>query len=67
MSTDTYRGWDIAPPRWPKPWTATGPNFDADCDAGGNWTTSGGSVDADTREALLVKIDRWIEDNPDED
>lgn len=65
MMTDTYRGWEIEPPRWPKPWTATGPNYDAwtGDEEGGGWLDNGQKADAPTREALIEEIDIWFEEN----
>lgn len=62
---DTYRGWEIEPPRWPKPWTATGPNYDAwtGDEEGGGWSHNGHCADAPTREALIEEIDIWFEEN----
>ncbi len=60
---DTYRGWEIEPPRWPKPWTATGPNYDASYEGPEDgWVSNGHCADAPTREALLEEIDIRIEE-----
>lgn len=63
-SPDSYRGWTIEPPRFPEPWTATGPNFDASWKGPeGGWFTSGGCVRANSREKLCREIDIWIAEN----
>jgi hypothetical protein len=61
---DFYRGWTIEPPHWPKPWTATGPNYDAwtGDEEGGGWSDNGHKADAPTREALIEEIDIRIEE-----
>lgn len=63
MTSDTYKGWTISPARWPEPWTATGPNYDAWwCCQEDGWDDNGQTVSAATREDLLIEIDFWIEE-----
>jgi hypothetical protein len=64
---DTYRGWDITPPRWPVPWIAVAPDYDASWEGEEDgWVSSGGIVNAASREALLVEIDAYIEEHGDD-
>lgn len=65
---NAYRGWDIGYECKPIPsrvfdWTATSPDFDADCDQDGFFICSGAQVNAATREELIEEIDRWHEEN----
>jgi hypothetical protein len=63
MTADIYRGWLISPPNWPKPWTATGPDYDASYEGPEDgWVASGGSADAPTLNALLAEINAQIEE-----
>jgi hypothetical protein len=60
---DTYRGWPISPPDRFSPWTATGPDFDANYQGEEDgWVGNGYSAWAWTREALIAEIDAWLED-----
>lgn len=63
MGADLYKGWTITTPRWPVPWTATGPNYDASWEGEEDgWVATGGHAFAQTREQLIVEIDNCIED-----
>lgn len=62
---DTYRGWSIS---WDYGrFTATGPNYDASWEGEEDgYVTSGGSVEARTRDDLIAEIDAWIEEHPED-
>jgi hypothetical protein len=60
--TDTYKGWSIDYDAKPIPhrgfdWTATSPDYDADCDEDGFFVCAGQHVSAATLEDLMVEID----------
>lgn len=59
---DTYRGWTIS---WDYGrFHATGPNYEASWEGEEDgWVASGGSVEARTRDDLILEIDAWIEEN----
>lgn len=67
MTPTSYKGWDIAYSLTPIPirdfdWSATSPDFDADCDQDGFHICSGQQVHAATYEALLEEIELAILD-----
>lgn len=60
-----YKGWRIDFDLKPIPardfdWTATSPDFDADCDQDGFYRCSGEQVNAATYEELLEEIENAI-------
>lgn len=62
----SYKGWAIShnPPPIPfrgADWTATSPDFDADCDQDGFFICSGTQVHAETYDDLLLAIDEQLE------
>jgi hypothetical protein len=61
----TYRGWSIS---WDYGrFTATGPNYEASWEGEETgWIPTGGAVEARTREDLLMEIDAWIEEHPED-
>lgn len=66
MTQDAYRGWSISydPPPIPyrgADWTAVHPDYDAWTEDG-SWTDNGMKVSAASREALIIEIDDWLED-----
>jgi hypothetical protein len=62
---DIYRGWKISRGGWPEPaWSATSPNYDASYEGPEDgWVDNGEKADATTREALLIEIDAWFDEN----
>lgn len=61
----TYKGWTISADYPPIPtrshdWSATSPDYDADCDQDGFFCCAGQSVNAATYEDLLRAIDDAI-------
>lgn len=61
----TYRGWSVHYDHPPIPlrsadWSATSPDYEADCDSEGCWVASGAQVHAATYKELLVEIDDHI-------
>lgn len=65
---DDYKGWSIDFDIKPIPvrnfdWTATSPDFDADCDHDGFYICSGHQVHAATYEELLEEIEMVICDD----
>ena len=67
----TYRGWSIDCDPKPIPfrgadWTATSPDFDADCDQDGYFCCTGAQVHAATYKELLVEIECAIADAEDD-
>lgn len=64
-SRDTYRGWAIT---WDYGcFGARGPNYEASWEGPEDgWVASGGSVEARTRDDLVVEIDAWIEEHPED-
>jgi len=69
MTDDTYRGWAISYDPPPIPirsfdWTATGPDFDADYQGEEDgFVGNGQQVSAGSRDALIVEVDAWFEEN----
>jgi len=67
MKESTYKGWQISFDMPPIPfrnfdWTATSPDFDADCDQNGFFCCAGHQVHAATYEDLLEEIENCIAD-----
>lgn len=59
----THRLWKIYTPRWPEPWTAIGPNYDASYEGEEDgWVDNGEKVTASTLEGLISEIDAWFEE-----
>lgn len=61
----TYRGWSCHYDHPPIPirsmdWSATSPDYEADCDSEGCWVADGQQVHAATYEALCAEIDAVI-------
>lgn len=61
----TYKGWSISADYPPIPtrshdWSATSPDYDADCDQDGFFCCAGQSVNAATYEDLLQAIEDAI-------
>ena len=66
----TYKGWQIGFDLPPIPtrafdWSATSPDYDADCDQDGFHCSAGQSVNAATYEDLLQAIEDAIADGDD--
>jgi len=68
MADNTYRGWTISFDYPPIPcrdfdWSATSPDFDADCDGTGFHCCSGHHLTAATLKDLLEAINECIAEN----
>jgi hypothetical protein len=69
---ETYRTWNVDYDPMPIPlrgfeWTATSPDFDADCDEDGFFVCAGQQVSAATLKDLMVEIDCAIMELEDAD
>lgn len=68
MTARTYRGWAVSNDYPPIPvrdfdWSATSPDYDADCDSDGFFRCAGQQVHAATYEQLTAEIDAAIEES----
>jgi len=64
IEASTHRDWIISAARWPEPWVATGPNYDASYEGPEDgWVGSSCIVYAATHAEIIAEIDIWIEEH----